>query len=58
MKEYGIEEHVELNESFSRIISVDPHLPQELLPEDWIGFRAEWVCDDYLQSLDDLEREK
>ncbi len=55
---YAFLKGIELNESFSRIISVDPHLPQELLPEDWIGFRAERVCDEYLQLLDDLEREK
>jgi len=49
---------VELNDYFSRIISGDPHLPQELLPDDWIGFEAERVCDEYLQFLESLEEEK
>lgn len=55
---YAFLKGIELNEYFSRIISVDPHLPWELLPEEWIEFEAERVCDEYLQFLDDLEKEK
>lgn len=55
---YAFLKGVELNDYFSRIISVDPHLPRELLPNDWIGFEAERVCDEYLQFLEGLEEEK
>ncbi|MDI6810590.1 MAG: PaaX family transcriptional regulator C-terminal domain-containing protein [archaeon] len=55
---YAFLKRIELNDSFSRIISVDPHLPRELLPDDWIGFKAERVCDEYQQFLEDLEKEK
>jgi len=55
---YAFLKGVELNDSFSRIISVDPQIPQELLPDDWIEFKAERICDEYLQFLEGLEEEK
>lgn len=55
---YAFLKGIELNDSFSRIISVDPQLPRELLPDDWMGFKAERVCDEYLRFLEDLEEEK
>lgn len=45
---------VEVNDAFSRIMSVDPQLPPELLPADWIGFTAERVCEEYLNVLETL----
>ncbi|HDS45245.1 MAG TPA: hypothetical protein ENN68_04000 [Methanomicrobia archaeon] len=42
---------IEVNDAFSRIFSVDPQLPPELLPADWIGFTAERVCEVYLTFL-------
>jgi len=55
---YAFLKGIELNEYFSRIISADPHLPWELLPDDWIEFKAERVCDEYLQFLESMEKEK
>lgn len=55
---YAFLKGVELNDSFSSIISADPHLPRELLPDDWIGFEAERICDEYLQFLEGFEKEK
>ncbi|MEA2075938.1 MAG: PaaX family transcriptional regulator C-terminal domain-containing protein [Euryarchaeota archaeon] len=55
---YAFLKRIELNDYFSRIISIDPHLPWKLLPDDWIGFEAERVCDEYLQFLENFEKEK
>jgi phenylacetic acid degradation operon negative regulatory protein len=51
---YAFLKRVEVNDAFSRIIPVDPQLPPELLPADWIGFTAERVCDEYLNFLTTL----
>ena len=48
---YTFLKRVEVNDAFSRIIAVDPQLPPELLPADWIGLTAERVCDEYLSFL-------
>jgi phenylacetic acid degradation operon negative regulatory protein len=48
---YTFLKRVDVNDAFSHIISVDPQLPPELLPADWIGFTAEQVCDEYLNFL-------
>lgn len=48
---YAFLKRVDVNDAFSRILSVDPQLPPELLPPDWIGLTAERVCDEYLSFL-------
>ncbi|MGC9444311.1 MAG: PaaX family transcriptional regulator C-terminal domain-containing protein [Candidatus Methanospirareceae archaeon] len=48
---YAFLKRVEVNDTFARIISVDPQLPPELLAADWIGFTAERVCVEYLNFL-------
>jgi phenylacetic acid degradation operon negative regulatory protein len=55
---YAFLKGVELNDALSRIISVDPHLPPDLLPEDWIGFKAARIGEEYRQFLEELEQAK
>lgn len=52
---YAFLKRVEVADSFSRIVSTDPHLPEELLPDDWIGVKAEQVYVEYMQLLKSLE---
>jgi phenylacetic acid degradation operon negative regulatory protein len=55
---YAFLKGVELNESFYRIVASDPRLPEEFLPVDWAGFKAARIYDEYLQILEDMEKEK
>lgn len=55
---YAFLKGLELSDAFYRIDIIDPHLPEELLPEDWIGFSAAHLCDEYLHVLTRGEKEQ